>query len=418
MIKRLLNIKDHESSVLWWSFGYFFCLLSSYYVLRPVRDEMGVQVGAHNLPWLFTAIFLVMLAVVPVFGWLTARFSRSTLIPAIHAFFIVNLLIFYGAFQFDSTKTWATWCFFVWLSVFNLFAVSIFWSYMVDVFSEEQGKRLFGYIAAGGTTGAIAGPALIVSLVVTVGPVTLLLVSAALLALAILCVVKLGKCAREPKPENPLEQSAPLGGNIFGGVRLLISSPFLLGICVYVLCYTVLSTLLYVETARLIPQHYPDSSKRVELFAMLDLAVNGLTLLIQVLVTAQAFKRLGVWISLTLMPALAVVGFFAVGIWPLLTLVIIFGVLRRAGEFAISKPARELLFTLIPREAKYKAKNVIDTLVYRSGETASGWLLSVLRGAGFDLSSLAFCAVPIAGAWCAVSVWLGRKHAAHAPPKA
>jgi ATP:ADP antiporter, AAA family len=413
MLKRFIDVKAHEVSALLWSFGYFFCLLSSYYVLRPVRDEMGVQIGANNLPWFFTATFITMLAIVPLFGWLVTRFPRRILIPSLYLFFIVNLICFYGALQIEATQMWATRVFFVWLSVFNLFAVSVFWSFMVDLFTDEQGKRLFGFIAAGGTAGAIAGPALIVTLVEMVGVPALLLFSAAFLTLAVICVNKLGKWPTQTGVVNNDAGGAAVGGGIFGGLRGLFSSPYLIGVCVYLLCHTVLSTLLYVEMASLLPQKYSDPSKRAEIFAALDLSVNILTLLIQLLVTAKAFKRLGVTITLTLLPALAVVGFLVLGIWPLLMVVIVFGVIRRAGEFALSKPAREILFTVIPREAKYKAKNVIDTLIYRGGETLSGWLTTLLRGAaGLDFSGIAFAAIPIAGAWCAVSVWLGRRQQA------
>lgn len=412
MLKRLVQVERHEIAALAWSFAYFFFLLSSYYVLRPVRDEMGVQSGLKSLPWLFTAIFFTMLLAVPLFGALTARVPRRRLIPAIYLFFVVNLLCFWGVFQIAEWQDARPWCarvFFVWVSVFNLFVVSVFWSFMVDVFSEEQGKRLFGFIAAGGTLGAIAGPALTVGLVRTAGPIHMLLISALLLGVAIYCVWRLGRLARTHDVQHANDGDHALGGSIWAGIVDVVRSPYLLGICFYLFCYTMTSTLLYVEMMHLVPGEYPDSARRTQLFATIDLVVNLLTLAIQLFVTAKAFERLGVTVTLALLPAFSVIGFIVLGAMPLFMVLIVFGVIRRAGEFALSKPAREVLFTVLPREAKYKAKNVIDTLVYRSGDALSSTLTTALRGLGFGLAGISFLAVPLAAAWLAVAMWLGRK---------
>lgn len=414
MLSRLVRVQRHEIAALAWSFAYFFFLLASYYVLRPVRDEMGVQSGVKSLPWLFTAIFFTMLAVVPLFGALTARMPRRSLIPAIYAFFMVNLLCFWGVFQIAElqlARAWVARVFFVWVSVFNLFVVSVFWSFMVDVFNEEQGKRLFGFIAAGGTLGAIAGPALTVGLVQTVGPIHMLLVSAALLGVAVFCVSRLGQLAhaRDVQAARGDAGAQALGGSIWAGLTDVARSPYLLGICFYLFCYTMTSTLLYVEMMHLVPKEYPESAQRTRLFATIDLVVNVLTLTIQLFVTAKVFERLGVTVTLALLPAFSILGFAVLGFAPMLMVLIVFGVIRRAGEFALAKPAREVLFTVLPREAKYKAKNVVDTLVYRSGDALSSTLATTLRSAGLGLSSLAFLAAPLAAAWFIVAVWLGRE---------
>jgi AAA family ATP:ADP antiporter len=408
MLTRLVQVQRHEIAALAWSFAYFFFLLSSYYVLRPVRDEMGVQSGVATLPYLFIAIFLTMLAVVPVFGALSARVPRRRLIPAIYLFFIANLLFFWGAFQITEARPWTARVFFVWVSVFNLFVVSVFWSFMVDVFSEEQGKRLFGFIAAGGTLGAIAGPALTVGLARTLGPINMLLVSALLLGVAIFCVQQLRHGIRTTATAANTDDQA-LGGSIWAGIIDVVRSPYLLGICFYLFCYTMTSTLLYVEIMRLVPGEYPDSAQRTQLFAGIDFIVNVLTLVIQLLLTAKVFERLGVTVTLALLPAFSIIGFLALGFVPMLTVLIVFGVIRRAGEFALSKPAREVLFTVLPREAKYKGKNVIDTLVYRSGDALSSTLSTALHGLGYSLSLLCFLAAPLAAAWFAVALWLGRE---------
>jgi ATP:ADP antiporter, AAA family len=408
MLARIINVQRHEIVALAWSFAYFFFLLAGYYVLRPVRDEMGVQSGAANLPYLFTAIFLTMLAVVPIFGWLSSRFPRRVLIPVVYLFFIVNLACFWCLFQIEAARPWLARVFFVWVSVFNLFVVSVFWSFMVDLFSEEQGKRLFGFIAAGGTAGAIAGPVLTVSLVPTVGPINLLLVSALLLSAAVVCVLRLSRWSGDTGSATRPEEQA-LGGSVYAGITGVLVSPYLIGICFYLFCYTMTSTLLYVELVRLLPTEYPDSAERTRLFATLDLVVNALTLALQFFFTAKAFQWLGVTGTLALLPAFSIAGFLALGFMPLLAVLIVFGIVRRAGEFALSKPAREVLFTVVPREDKYKAKNVIDTLVYRGGDALSSTVAATLRGLGLGLSGLCFMAVPLAAAWFAVAVWLGHK---------
>jgi ATP:ADP antiporter, AAA family len=414
MLARVVQAQEREIPALLWSFLYFFCLLSAYYVLRPVRDEMGIQGGVANLPWLFTATFVSMLAVVPVFGWLTARFPRRTMLPAVYLFFVANLLVFFAAFQVPALTPWLARVFFVWLSVFNLFVVSVFWSFMVDLFSDEQGKRLFGFIAAGGTSGAIAGPALTTGLAQALGPVNLLLVPAALLAVAVLCIARLNAWSVQSThaPGVPAASvGAALGGSVWAGVRDVASSPYLIGICFYLLCYTSLSTLLYLEMLRLVAAEFPAPGERTRLFAALDLAVNLLTLAVQVFLTARIFGRFGLTATLALLPAFAVAGFATLGLVPVLAVLVVFGVIRRAGEFSLSKPAREILYTVVPREQKYKAKNVIDTLVYRGGDAISSWVVTFLRSFGLGLSAMSFAAIPVAAAWLAVALWLGRRQA-------
>lgn len=412
MLNRIVKVGAGEMPALVWSFIYFFCLLSGYYILRPVRDEMGIQGGVQNLPWLFTATFLTMLAVVPLFGWLTGRFARRVVLPAVYWFFIANLALFFVAFQVPELQRHTARVFFVWVSVFNLFVVSVFWSFMVDLFNDGQGKRLFGFIAAGGTCGAIAGPALTTGLATTLGPINLLCVSAVMLAAAVMCIHRLIRwadmnrgLASSAKPEGQA-----LGGRVWAGLRELARSPYLLGICFYLFCYTTLSTLLYLEMARLVADQFPSSHERTWLFGMLDLAVNLLTLLTQVFVTGRVLPRIGVTATLALLPAVAVLGFMVLGVAPLLAVLAAFGVIRRAGEFALSKPAREILFTVVPREEKYKAKNVIDTAVYRGGDMLSSWLIAALRGSGLGLPALSFAAVPVAAAWLAAAIWLGRRY--------
>ena len=392
LLYRALRAQPHELPAVAWAFAYFFLLLCSYYILRPVRDALAVEAGAQALQWLFTATFVAMLALVPVFGWLSARLPRTRLLPAVYAFFVANLLVF--------TLSLPPMVFFVWLSVFNLFAVSVFWSYMSDIFDTAQAARLYGAIAAGGSCGAIAGPLLAALLS---KHQYMLLLSAALLGLTIPCILMLARWSRaHPRAGDP-PQEAPLGGSILAGVRAALGSPFLLAICGYLLCYTALSTALYFQQVAIVKDAVPDMAERTRLFASVDLVVNSLTLVLQVV----AFSRLTAILSpgwlLAVVPLISVAGFLWLGATPTLAALIAFGVARRVGEFAVSKPAREALFTIVPREDRYKAKNFIDTVVYRGGDAASGWLFGTLD------SAMAFVAAAMAVGWTAIAFYLGAR---------
>jgi len=392
LLYRVLRAQPGELPAVAWAFAYFFLLLCSYYILRPVRDALAVEVGTQALQWLFTATFVTMLALVPVFGWLSARLPRTRLLPAVYGFFALNLLIF--SFYMSPIV------FFVWLSVFNLFVVSVFWSFMSDIFDTQQAARLYGAIAAGGSCGAIAGPLLAALLS---NHQHLLLVSAGLLGLTILCIAMLARWAKaHPRAGDPPPE-APLGGSILAGVRAALSSPFLLAICGYLLCYTALSTALYFQQVTIVRDAVPDMAERTRLFASVDLTVNTLTLVLQIFAFSRLTALLGPGWLLALMPLVSIAGFLWLGATPTLAALIAFGVTRRVGEFAISKPAREALFTVVPREDRYKAKNFIDTVVYRGGDAASGWVFGTLGAA------VAFVAATVSVGWAAIAFYLGAR---------
>jgi AAA family ATP:ADP antiporter len=409
-IARLLRLEPGEGAAVGWAFAYFFLLLASYYILRPLRDEMGIAGGLGNLPWVFTATFIAMLAAVPLYGFITARLPRQRFLPLAYGFFILNLLLFYAAFQIDGWREVAARAFFVWVSVFNLFVVSVFWSFMVDLFASSQGKRLFGLIAAGGTAGAFTGPMLTALLAVPLGPVNLLPVSALLLAGTILCIHHLGRWAS--RQASMPRASEPLGGTILAGLTLIVRSPYLLAIALFMLLFTTLATFLYFEQAQIVAQSFTTSAERTRFFALLDLAVNVLTVLTQLFITSRLLTRFGVATTLALMPLLSALGFTLLALTPMLTALAGFQVLRRAGEYAITRPAREMLYTVVDRETKYKAKNALDTVVYRGGDALAGWLFTGLKSLGAGLAAIAWIAVPVALAWAAVAVWLGRRQAA------
>src|SRR6266850_1832442 len=390
-LTRALRAEPHELPALAWAFAYFFLLLSSYYVLRPVRDALAVELGAQALKQLFTATLAAMLALVPVFGWLASRLPRARLMPAVYAFFVVNLLVF--TLELDARV------FFVWLSVFNLFVVSVFWSFMSDIFDTRQAARLYGTIAAGGSCGAIAGP-----LIAALLPQSrvLLILSALLLAATIVCIRALARWAgTHPRAAEPPPE-APLGGSILAGARAALTSPFLLAICGYLLCYTALSTALYFQQVQIVGEAVPDPEQQTRLFASVDLTVNSLTLAIQILAFSRLAPLLGPTGMLAVVPLLSVAGFLWLGATPTLAALIAFGVTRRVGEFAVSKPAREALFTVVPREERYKAKNFIDTVVYRGGDALSGWLFGML-------GAVALLAAGLSMVWTALAYYLGSR---------
>ncbi|MCU7947958.1 MAG: MFS transporter [Candidatus Thiodiazotropha sp. (ex Cardiolucina cf. quadrata)] len=392
----------------------FFSLLSSYYILRPIRDEMGITAGIENLHWLFTGTFIAMLMVVPLFGYLTSRLQRKQFLPYVYYFFIFNILLFYLFFKSEYSITITARAFFIWISVFNLFVVSVFWSFMTDLYSNEQAKRLFGFIAAGGTIGAIAGPLLTTILVQQLGTSPMLLISAGLLALSVVCIRQLStwQYAQHDQEAKTYQHEKPLGGGLLDGIRLVACSPYLLGISLLMLLFTLLSTFLYFQQAQIVKEAFTDSETRTAVFAAIDFTVNTLTLIIQTLITARLVKGLGLGFTLALIPLWLSLGFLLLGLFPILPVLVTVQVMRRAGNYAIMRPAREMLYVVLSREEKYKAKNFIDTVVYRGGDAVSSWIYAGFKGIGFSLSTIAWIAVPISLIWAWIAYTLGRKQEA------
>lgn len=408
--RRVLDFRPGEFAAVALAFAYFFCLLASYYVLRPLRDEMGIQGGVENLPWTFTATFVAMLAAVPLYGWAVSRFPLRRLLPGVYVFFAFNLVAFWALFASGVARPQVAMAFFVWVSVFNLFVVSVFWSFMADLFDTGQAKRLFGPIAAGGSLGAVTGPALTVTMVGSVGPERLPLVSAALLLGAVACIAALVAWGAGHGSRAAAERPAPLAGSAWAGVTHTLRSPHLLAIGGYIVLFTTLSTFLYFEQARIVRDALPDSTARTRFFAGVDLAVNTLTFAGQLLLTGRIMTRFGVGKSLAALPALSLAGFSLLALAPTLWVVAGFQVLRRALNFFLAKPAREVLFTAVSDEDRYKAKSFLDTVVYRGGDAASGWLHAGLRALGFGTAGVAVAALPLAALWLALAFALGRGH--------
>ncbi|WP_454063860.1 NTP/NDP exchange transporter [Candidatus Nitrospira salsa] len=416
--QRWINVKPGELPALLWSFAYFFSLLCSYYIIRPIRDEMGVSGGVENLQWLFLGTFLAMLAIVPVFGWLTSHYPRRKFLPFAYLFFIFNLLVFYALFQSSMEHQYIARAFFIWVSVFNLFVVSVFWSFMTDLYSSEQSKRLFGFIAAGGSMGALIGPLLTISLVDHVGVTHLLLLAVLLLGCAIYCIRRLDLWSHDMNSVSvPFSaantttlQHEKNSGGVWAGVKLVAKSRYLLGICLLILLYTTLSTFLYFQQAQIIRDTVIHSAARTAVFANMDFATNALTLMLQMFLTGRIVKTIGIAWTLSLVPLLLAAGFLMLSFAPVLWVIVVLQVVRRAGNYAIMRPAREMLYVVLSREQKYKAKNFIDTTVYRSGDALSAWVYAGFKAAGLPLAHIALLAVPLTLVWAAVAFLLGKKH--------
>jgi AAA family ATP:ADP antiporter len=402
-LNRVVAVRPEEVRAMLWSFAYFFCLLAGYYILRPLRDEMGVAGGVRNLQWLFTATFVVMLAAVPVYGALVARVRRRVFIPLVYHFFVLNLAIFWVLLTLDVERQTVARVFFVWISVFVLFAVSVFWSFMADVWRSEQGKRLYGFIAAGGSAGALAGPAITIGLAGTIGAVNLLILAALLLEAAVLCARKL-----EVEKEISSERQNAVGGGAIDGILMVLRSPYIAGITLWVGLLSIAATFLYFEQAAIVAAASDDPAVRTRIFATVDLAVGLLTLTLQFVATGKLIARFGVGPALALLPLVFAVGFVVLAAAPVLAVVIAFQALQRTANFAISNPAREVLFTVVERDEKYKAKNVIDIVAVRGADAAGGWLFTALRSLAAELRAIPVVAVVIAGACLFLAVVLGR----------
>ena len=408
-------MRPAEIRALLWSFAYFFFLLAAYYVLRPVRDEMGIAGGVRNLPWLFTATFFVMLAVVPIFGAMVARIPRRRFIPLVYHFFVANILVFWLLLTFKVAMNDTAKVFFVWISVFNLFAVSVFWSFMSDLFASEQGKRLFGFIAAGGSAGALLGPTIAVWLAEPIGRANLLLIAALLLEFAVVCAMRLESAATTLKDGNAAQgvttqREAALGGSWIAGLMMVARSPYLAGIALWVALLSLAGTFLYFQQASIVSALTDAPNKRTAIFAQIDLAVSLLTITVQFIATGKLIRRFGAGPAAAFLPLVFAMGFLMLALTPMLWVVIAFQAMQRAANFAISNPAREVLFTVVDREEKYKAKYVIDNVVFRGGDAASGWLFHALRGLGMELNAISMATVPVAIGWFALALALGRSH--------
>ena len=422
IFNKIVDVKPNEVRALWLGFILFFVVLAGYYVIRPIRDNIGAT-QFENLWWMFTVVLVAMIVANALFSMIVARMSRRKFIPIAYRFFILNLVIFFVLMQFmpPGKQPWVDGCFFVWVSVFNLFATAVFWGFMTDIFTNEQGKRLFGFIAVGGSLGGMLGPLITASLVHRVSTGVLLLICAGMLEIAAQSIRFFPAEFRRSDSKSAEDAAAaekPIGGKFWDGVTHICKSPYLFGLFLFILLYTLTSTWTYFQQSELTKVGFADRAARTAFFAKLDLSVNTLTLLLQIFLTGRLMKFLGVTVTLLFMPVLSLFGFAAMGLVPVLAVLAVFQVARRASTFAFMRPAREVLFTVLRREDKYKAKSFIDTFGYRCGDQFGAWSYGGMQALGLGLSTISYIAVPVVACWCALGVWLGRKQRALADAQA
>lgn len=414
---KAVDVKPEEVRALGLGFIFNFLVFGSYYVIRPIRDDIGAAGGVENLAWMFTGTLVLMLIANALFSAIVGRMSRRRFIPIAYRFFIANLILFYFLMRSptETQNVWVGRAFFVWVSVFNLFVITLFWTFMVDIFRTDQGKRLFALISVGGTLGAIAGAKITELFVGSIGN-NLFFVTAIMLEAATWCVYFFPAKFKDDQATAAVHEAEtaerPVGGNLWSGLTHVARSPYLLGICGFMFLYTITSTLVYFQQADITANQFSDRAARTAFFARIEVWVNVLTFLVQIFLTGRLLKWLGVGITLALLPVISVLGFIAMGLMPVLALLALFQIVRRAGSYAVQRPAREVLFTVLRREDKYKAKSFIDTFVYRVGDQIGAWSYSLLDRVGLSLTGISFVAAPLAAIWCALSLWLGRRQVA------
>ncbi len=407
----LKKIESHEFKLVFLSAVYFFCLLCAYFILRPLRDEMGIVNGAINMQWLFTGTFVAMVAIVPLFGFLVSKTSLKRVLLISYGFFIANILLFYALFEILGPLRSLAICFFIWLSVFNLFVVSLFWSFMADLFSSASSKRFFGIIASGGSLGALSGPVIVKQLSAHISISAFLLIAASFLIAALICIFNLLKLSNRKKHFNtPATTSSITIKKLFEGVQSIGKSTYLQGIVTFILLYTAISTVLYFEQAHLVESTLTESSERIGYFANIDFWVNAIAIFGQFFLTGQIIRTAGLSLVLSSIPFIVGIGLIILGQNPTLVLIGILMVVHRSGNFMLLKPSREILFTVTSPEGKYQAKNCIDTAIYRGGDAIVGWLFAGLVAMSWGLGAIAFLAVPIAFLWSLVGFKLGMLH--------
>jgi len=416
-LNKVLGIERHEYVAVAWSFAYFFCVLSSYYILRPVRETMAVGSGPDTIPYLFIGTFVTMIFASSIFGWVASRFPRRVFLPWVYLFFISNILIFWVVFSravaSGEEHIWLGRAFFIWLSVFNLFVVSVFWSFMADIYTREQGRRLFGVITSGGSIGALIGAAATSALVVKIGFENLMPISAALLLVGVFCISRLKEWVHQEHEDEiteTMESETPLGGNPLSGITHLFSSKYFLSIALMSLIASLLGTALYMFRADLVETAILTSDARTQFFSNMNVAQNALALIVQLFIVKQVVTRFGIGRSLFLFPLASIIGFAVLAMEPTLIAVATLDVVRRGLGFGFAKPSTDMLYSVVTPEEKYKTKNFIDTAIYRGGDVVGTWMIKLMSVLGLGIAGVSILMLPFAVVSAVVALWLGRDY--------
>jgi ATP:ADP antiporter, AAA family len=415
-LARFVRIEPGEKRAVFTAFALMFCVMGGYFSVRPIRETVGTILGEAltSDTWIWTAVFAI--AIIPVYGFLVARVSRATLVPSIYGSVALALAATGMVFNADPQNMVAGRIYYVGISVINLFLVSVFWSFLLELFRSEQTKRLFGFIAAGGTTGALVGPFVTDRIVSHVGISGVLYFGATLFVLAIFCQrALLAEMHATETRAAAAGEEAPrvtrgVGGNPFAGVTLVLKSPYLIGIALFVVMISTANTILYFEQLRLVKNMFEDPEQRTQMFARIDFIVQTLTVVSQLLITGRVAQKLGVTALLVILPLLIMGGFLilaSLGTFLILACVM---VLRRWGEYAFIRPGREMLWGRLDTETKYKAKNFIDVTVYRFSDAVVAQVQDALKGAGMNPMQGALLGAGVCAIWAVNGWWLGRRY--------
>jgi ATP:ADP antiporter, AAA family len=412
LVHRLVVVEPDELQPLLAAFATLFCMFSSYTILRPIRDTMGITSGVEKLPYLFWGTFVAMLALQPIYGWLTSRFRRPVFLPWVYAFFTANLLAFYFWFNLQQDHTWIARTYYVWVSVFNFFIVAVFWSLMADVFTREQAGRMFGFIAAGASTGGLVGPLVASRLAVPLGTINLLLISAALLAGSMFFMRRVINWHRHfGAGARGVEVDTPLGGHILAAFHLVMRSPYLLGIALFVIFLSWVSTFLYLEQQAFVAKVFATRDERTRFFSDVDFWVQTFSLITQLFIVGRLFKWIGHRALLVSVPLIMTLGYAVFALVPTFAVLVGVFAVRRVGEYGVTRPCRDSLYTVCTREEKYKAKSLIDTFIYRGGDATSASAYQLMTGAlGLGPAGVGWVGAGISAAWVMLALALGKSH--------
>ena len=410
LLKRASRIEAHEVNATLSSFLFVVILMSAYYILRPVRDAMASDWSDAEVSWLWTINFFISTAVVALYGVAVSRFRFQLLVPTVYGFFALTFVVFYVAASGSVDRILIDKAFYVWVSVFSLLHISVFWSFMSDLFNKEQAGRLFGIIAAGASVGGLIGPAIPSFFSESLGTDNLMLIASGMLLLPIPIIFYLQSLKSSAlHNEDFISQNAPakIGGNPFAGFKLFFSNPYLLAIALFIFLYTGISSFVYFELKNLLADF--SRPERTAVWAQMDLAVNTLSIATGLFATGRIMSKFGMPVTIALVPVLICIGLIVIAISPVMAVVIGLQILRRTGNYAVTRPAREMLFTRVDRETRFKAKPVIDIVAYRGGDTVMAWLFTGLtQGLGLGLASVALVGAGIAALWTLVALYLGR----------
>lgn len=434
--KKTAKIESEELRAVLVSFAYLFCLMASYYTLRPLRDALASEVASEDLKYLWTGTFIFSVIAAFIFGSLVSRFKVSSCLPWIYGFFIVNIGIFWvlmGAYPLGSPDTMVAPIFntdafivfgevpvslvvgigfYIWLSVFNMFVVSVFWSFLADRYSKDQSKRLFGFIAAGGSAGAAIGPSVmgVAAAFDLVSARDTVVVAGIILFITLFCIHDLTKRTSGGQAEGAGQDASKgkVGGSAWSGFALLFKDKYLMVFAVFVMLYTFISTIFYVAQVDLVRAAFDTRADRYAANAIVDGVVNGLAIVTQLFLTSRVAERWGLVVLLAIMPAFMIFAFFALSAFPVLMMILGLQVVRRAGNYAMTRPGREMLWTVVDRDRKYKAKSVIDGPVYRGADLVNIWIENGLRSAGFGLAQIALVGAGVAALWTGTAIYLGK----------